>query len=245
MVELGGCGVHSLESLVYQICRARAQTSNRRSLLVGISGIDRTGNRHVVQQLAREVEAVGYRVAVVDADGWMNLPEVRACADKPAEHFYHYALRFDELFSQLVLPLRDRRSLSLDAEVADEASTTFQRRRYEFENIDVILLHGMFLFKWEFFPYYDLSIWVECSFETALQRVIRTEAPLGRDFNTVYFPAQRLHFTRDNPKSAATFVYESEPRALLSFAEVERPREWVGAQALDPSRLAAVNAPCA
>jgi uridine kinase len=31
-------------------------------------------------------------------------------------------------------------------------------------------------------------------------------------YQTIYFPAQELHFTRDNPRNAATAILPNDPR---------------------------------
>ena len=38
----------------------------------------------------------------------------------PAQHFYDHALRFEELFARLVLPLREHRTHRLEADLADQ-----------------------------------------------------------------------------------------------------------------------------
>ena len=94
----------------------------------------------------------------------------------------------------------------------------YRRRVYEFENVDVIALEGIYLLKRAFQAYYDLSIWIECSFDTALERAIsRAQEGLApeetvRAYRTIYFPAQKIHFQRDNPKAGATLIVTNDVR---------------------------------
>jgi uridine kinase len=116
------------------------------------------------------------------------------------------------LFTQLVLPLRDRRSIHLDADYAEETASEYRKHRYQFEDIDVILLEGIYLLKRQFQSTYDLSFWIECSFETSLDRAIaRSQEGLSpaetiAAYQTIYFPAQRIHFEQDQPLKAATAI---------------------------------------
>ena len=61
-------------------------------------------------------------------------------------------------------------------------------------------------------PRYDASLWVECPFETALERALRRnqegkpEAQLRADYERIYFPAQRLHIAQDAPAAHADLV---------------------------------------
>ena len=164
----------------------------------------------------RIAESLGDNVAVIAADGWLNLPHVRFRDENPAAHFYHHAFRFDEMFAQLILPLRQNREIDLETDYTDETAPSYRRHRYQFRGIDVILLEGIFLLKRELRAHFDLTCWIECSFETALARAVRRcqegLPPLEtiRAFTTIYFPAQRIHFVRDAPQASAEFIVPNE-----------------------------------
>jgi uridine kinase len=116
------------------------------------------------------------------------------------------------MFDELVLPLRRDRHIDITYEHTDETATAYRRARIVFENIDIILLKGIFLFKPQYIGHFDLRIWVECSFETALERAVnRCQEGLSREntvgaYRSIYFPAQRLHLERDHPKELAGIV---------------------------------------
>ena len=166
------------------------------------------------------LQARALRAAAVDIDGWLNLPSTRFNPSNPAEHFYAHAIRFDELFTALVLPLRDTRSIHLEADVAEETATAYRRHVYDFEDLDVIVLEGIYLLKRAFVAHYDVSIWVDCSVATALERAVARAqegmppADTVRAYRTVYFPAQEVHVRRDDPKSAAMVIVPNGPRRV-------------------------------
>ena len=156
------------------------------------------------------------RAVAINVDAWLNIE--RFDASDPAEHYYHHAIRHEAMFAQLIFPLRDHRSLRTEINYADETATEYRRRVYEFEDVDVIVLEGIYLLKRVFQAYYDLSIWIECSFETALERAVsRGQEGLSpeetiRDYRTIYVPAQEIHFQRDNPKAEATLTVNNDAR---------------------------------
>ncbi|MBC8280441.1 MAG: hypothetical protein H8E48_06620 [Chloroflexi bacterium] len=120
------------------------------------------------------------------------------------------------MFAQTVFPLLEKSSLCVDITFAYVTATEYRRRTLEFEDVDVILLEGIYLLKRGFQAYYDRSIWIECGFETALERAIsRGQEGLPpeetiRDYRTIYAPAQEIHFQRDNPKGAATLTVNND-----------------------------------
>jgi uridine kinase len=209
-------GNRRLAALIGRILGARRHVPAQRALLVGLSGIDGSGKGHTTACLDEQLRGVGQNVAVICADDWLNLPEACINRDNPAEHFYKHAIRLDEMFAQLILPLIRNRSIDLVTQCGDAKATVHRERRYLFSDIDIVLLEGIFIFKQTYRDRFDLKIWVDCSFQTALCRAIaRGQEGLPpaqtRDaFENIYFPAQRLHLRRDNPDDVADIVFKND-----------------------------------
>lgn len=216
-----------ISTVVDRILATRAAIAPARSALVAVSGIDGSGKGYVTAQILAALGARGMRAAGITIDGWLNLPDRRFNAAAPAEHFYRHAIRFEEMFSTLVVPLRDRRSHRVEADYTEETATAYRRHLYAYENVDVIVLEGIYLLKPALRAYYDLAVWIECTFATALERAIaRAQEGLPpaatiRAYETIYFPAQRIHFERDDPRRAATLIVDNDPR--LASAETQPP----------------------
>lgn len=198
------------------ILATRDRLPPARSALIGVSGIDASGKGHVTAQLADRLCRRGVRIAVLNVDGWLNLPARRFNSADPARHFYAHALRLEEMFARLVLPLRDQRRVRLTMNFVEETATEYQRRTVEYDDIDVVLLEGIFLFKPRFREHFDLRIWIDCTFETALHRAIGRgqealpPAETVRAYRTIYFPAQELHFQLDDPRACADLVIAND-----------------------------------
>lgn len=211
-------------SLVQPILSRLLQLPAGRSLLVALSGIDGAGKGHLARRLADALQQDGVNTALLGIDGWLNLPQRRFNPDSPAEHFYRHGLRLDEMFERLVLPLQRERSLRVEADLVTETATDYHRHVYDLQDVDVIVLEGIFLLKRAYQPYYDLSVWIDCSFETALERALARgqenlpPAETVRAYETIYFPAQRIHFRLDQPAAGADFRVNNDPRMLLRAA---------------------------
>jgi uridine kinase len=193
-----------------------APTRGRTAFLVAISGIDGAGKGHVTAQVSASLEKCGVRVAALSVDPWLRLPRERFNSTDPARHFYEQAIRFDEMFESLVLPLRNRRSVYLEADAVEETSTAYRRRLWLFEDVDVILLEGIYLFRSPYRRHYDFAAWLDCSFETALDRAVRraqeglSPEETARAYRSIYFPAQEIHFARDDPRASADVVLSND-----------------------------------
>src|SRR5213595_4193037 len=212
--------LNQLELLASRIVATRAEKSAKQAVLVGISGIDAGGKGFITEKIAQRLQEAGWRVATINADDWLNLPEVCMSRRSQGEHFYEHAMRFDKMFDQLIVPLQENRAVSFVTDCAD-ANGNRRKHRYEFRKVDVVLLEGIFLFKPAYRRHFDLTAWVDCSFATGLQRAIKRcqeglpPAETIRAFSTIYFPAQRIHFARDNPQEAAAFIIQNDDASRI------------------------------
>ncbi len=120
------------------------------------------------------------------------------------------------MFDRLVTPLVNERKVVVAADVAEETSDEFKRYEFSYDDIDLVLLEGIFIFKTLFRKHFDLQIWVDCGFETALNRAIaRGQEGLSPEatrkaYENIYFPAQRIHFELDDPMTSADMVIRND-----------------------------------
>ena len=209
--------VPDLTPVVSLVLNARHRVPPARALLVGISGIDASGKGYVAARLADVLRATGLATEVVGVDAWLNLPSVRFSEVDPGGHFYRYALRLDEMFERLVLPLKRNRAVDVEANVAEETATAFRRHRYRYRDVDVVLVEGIFLFRPPYRAHFDVAAWIDCSFETAQRRAIARgqeglpPAETVAAFERIYVPAQRLHFDLDAPAASADITIRNDP----------------------------------
>lgn len=192
------------------IAERRRDIPATRAMLVAVSGIDASGKGYVARGLSVALEPL--RVAIIGVDDWLNVPSIRFTDTDRASHFYRCAFRFDEMFEQLVLPLRDRRSIRVVCARATETAQELSPHEYVFEDVDVILLEGIFLLKKSLLHHYDWSIWVDCPWESALRRaVVRNQEGMPPEatqkvYKELYFPAQAIHLRYEDPIATADTV---------------------------------------
>ncbi len=68
--------LNQLDFLTSKIVATRTEKSAEQAVLVGISGIDAGGKGFITEKIAQRLQESGWRVATINADDWLNLPEV-------------------------------------------------------------------------------------------------------------------------------------------------------------------------
>jgi uridine kinase len=214
--------VVSLDEAVACIARLAGPRPRReRAALVAISGVDGSGKSHLARLLAARVGRAGRRVALIGIDPWQNPQTVRFSTAEPGPHFYRHAIRFEELFSQVVEPLAGDRALRLETRGIRTDADVWEPLVYDHRDVEVVLLEGIFLIRRDLVQRYDLRIWVECSLDTALRRALarnvenRPPEALREDYARIYHAAQRVHFALDAPRAAADLLLDNERDADL------------------------------
>ena len=197
-----------MRSLVHTIIqKSRLQSP----YIVGVSGIDGSGKGYISEKLHAQISAAGLSCSLIGIDGWLQPPSKRFSECDPGRYFYQYGFRFDEMQQQLFEPLR--RSGKVDFVAKHTDPTDAEERvdyHYQISRPDVIIFEGIFLLQDRFT--FDYSVWIECSYKTALARALErnqenlSEARIRSDYHTIYFAAQRIHIETDNPRGRCDFI---------------------------------------
>src|SRR6266498_1517390 len=180
---------------------------------VAISGIDASGKGYVTKLLEDDLRSYGLKVASINLDPWQNPIPVRLQKVNAGENFYKNVFRWNDVFKELIIPLRKTGSIYHAARLIRTDADQYYHFTFDYKEIDVLLIEAIFLFQEKYLDYYDFKVWIECSFETGLKRAIQRNVEkleaeqLIQDNNTYYYPAQRYHFEKDDPKAHADFIY--------------------------------------
>ena len=206
-----------INNLIEIILKNFYDHTNDHVFTIAISGIDASGKGYVAKRLQSELTGKGLRVANINLDPWQNSLAVRLAKENEAENFYQNVFRWCEVFSQLITPLRKDGSIQLTSRLIASHADEYFDFEFNYSHIDILLIEGIFLFQQKYLGQFDYKVWIDCSFETGLQRALQrnveklTMERLIEDYGKYYYPAQRLHFKKDNPKALSDVIYCNDP----------------------------------
>src|SRR5258705_3057118 len=206
----------NIPDLVDEILERYKQHPGTSLFTIGISGIDGSGKGYITGLVQQELAQKGYRVATINIDPWQNPIPIRLQKENAAENVYENIFRWNDFFEQLVFPLQKNKSIYLETQGIRSDADIYYPLVYDLKNVDILSIEGILLFKKKYLSYYNYKIWIDCSFEGALERAIERnvekleEERLRHDYHTFYYPAQHLHFEIDDPKQNADIVFINE-----------------------------------
>lgn len=196
-----------------------------KALIVAISGIEGGGKRELAAKTAELLRADGIRVALVRGADWEASKDVRFNVMNSPEEYYLNAYRYDEMFEELIIPLKLFSTLSKEIHLDDVMSPRVIA--YDFTDIDVIIIEGVYLLQDAYLDFYDYTCWMENDFDTAYMNltnrvnVEESQTSLVNIFELLIKPAAQYHMYTDDPQGAAKslFMQESLPEEVTDEAE--------------------------
>ena len=187
------------------------QKESRKAQIVAISGIEGGGKRALTEKIAAALKLEGVSVAIVHTDDWEAAESVRCNVMSSPEEYYLNAYRFDEMVEQLILPLKLFGSIKTSVTLDDVMNP--RTVEYDFNNIDIILIEGVYLLQEAYLDLYDYTCWVESDYDAAFARLAgqtnieQSQEALVNLFELLIKPAGQYHIYTDDPQGHAKSIY--------------------------------------
>lgn len=189
---------------------------------VGIDGVDAAGKTTLAGELAAEIIGRGRSVIQASVDHFHHPANIRkARGDESPEGYYRDSFDYPELITRLLEPLGPGGSRQYRTQAFDHREDMPVRQSVRTSEPDAILLfEGVFLHRPELRSHWDLSIFLEASFETTVARAERRDqgqlggsAAVRTRYQRRYVPGQRLYLTECRPWELATVVVHNDDPA--------------------------------
>ena len=230
--------------LVLDIARihSTAVASDCKPSILGISGVDASGKSRLAAELRDAFAVLDRPAVVVSVDDFHNPKETRYAAypDRPLS-YYRHTFDWQRLRQDILNPVRASRTsrtlrTSQTLRTSRTAPSTPQWpleltwQRFDIEKDEfvdkavsrldmdsVLIVEGVFLFRKELAPYFDLKVWLDISEEECLRRAVARDSSLFggerevvRRYREKYLPGQRIHVELDDPQARADVVVDND-----------------------------------
>ena len=221
-------------AVLEQVAQRIEAVSIERPIRVGVDGLDTAGKTTFGDELATLLRRTGRQVIRASVDGFHNPRPIHYQRGKLSPEGYYLDTFNVEAFRQLLLePFGQggtRLYVTTNYDLArEEAITPILERADE---TSILIVDGVFLHRPELRDYWDVSVYLRISPDTALQRAIKRDVVVFGSIEVVrerytqrYLPAQQTYVERCQPEQLATIVIEHNDPAEPHIISVRTPTD--------------------
>lgn len=205
---------NSAKEIKCALRQLHVRKGSNKAKIVAISGIEGGGKRALADKVADALRLDGISVAIVHTDDWEARDSIRFNVMNSPQEYYLNAYRLDDMVEELILPLK----LFGSVKTSTTLENVIQPRtiHYDLENIDIILIEGVYLLQSAYLDLYDYSVWIKSDFDAAFARldsqvnIEQSQEALVNLFEGLIKPAAQYHIYTDDPQGNAQSVYIEE-----------------------------------
>ena len=204
--------------VIEQIAQAILSVQSPFVARVAIDGVDGAGKTMFGDELGRTLEAWGANVIRASVDGFHHPRAVRSRRGRFCpEGFYRDSYDYATLRQVLLDPLSPGGSGQYVSAVFDHRNDAPVRSSTRQAAAgDILIFDGIFANRPELRGYWDLSVFLEVSFETSIRRLgARDGTPMDplAPLNRRYIEGQQLYLQECGPANHATVVVDNNELA--------------------------------
>lgn len=214
------------EVLLQTVAEVILEAPSHDILRVAIDGADGAGKTTFADELVAFLAESGREVIRASVDGFHHPREVRYRLGRGSpKGFYRDSYNYEGLKDALLDPLSPGGSgRYLTAMYDVEAEQPVEVPKKQAEPGAILLLDGIFLHRPELRGYWDVSVWLEVSFDVSIPRGAQRGTGFGSpdpyaESNRRYVEGQKLYLSESNPRQHATFVINNDDLNVPYFVK--------------------------
>lgn len=205
---------------VFNILQAKIIEVQKRKhtvVRVGINGIEGTGKTTFCQSLTEFLNKKGLKAIQITIDGYHNPQQVRYKQGRDsAKGYYEDAYNETEFIEKVLISSQKENPTYVDAIHNLETDQPLKPTTLSLTNKHIILTDGAYIFKKNYAPYWDLKIYLQTDFETALARGIQRDLILlggltsaKEKYKVRYHKASKMYIEENNPTTVADIIIDN------------------------------------
>lgn len=203
--------------------------SKPKPIRVAINGIEGTGKTEFTKKLTNFLNEIGKEAIHVTIDNFHNNREIRYKQGRNSAVGY-YEDSYDELnFVEKVLKSSQKSCPEITTATHDLISDNYlSLNPIKISNDSILLTDGAYLFKPNYRNYWDLKIYLQTDFQTAMHRGVERDTVLfgSKDiakekFELRYHKASKMYMEKNPPEEFADIIINN-----TDFSNLEILKRW-------------------
>lgn len=203
-----------IEKLIAERILARKGSA---PFIVGLDGVDTSGKTSLADRIHSELLARRVNSERISIDRFHNPSEIRMRRGRLSpEGFFYDSFNYEALIKNVFTPLRQQKGKIIKGIFDYKQNKPVKEQTIEVNASLIILFDGIFLNRDELAQYWDMTIFLDVSFETVMQRALKRDlAYLGSEenvlncYNSRYIPGEQIYLNTCRPKEKADIVIDN------------------------------------
>jgi len=189
-----------------------------RPVLVAFDGVDTSGKTTLADNIYQSMMSDSLLSPVrISIDKFHNPKHIRIQkGELSPEGFYSDSFNYDAILNYVITPVKNFDKYILTGVFDYKNETVIESNKIYITKDTVVLFDGIFMNRNELYKYWDLSIFLDISFETVIKRATARDTVFfgSRDavlnkYNNRYIPGQKIYFDECQPKERADIVIDN------------------------------------
>lgn len=203
-----------IEKLIAE--RILAKKGNK-PFIVGFDGVDASGKTSLADRVHSQLRARNANCARVSIDRFHNPAEIRLRRGRLSpEGFFYDSFNYEALIKNVFKPLKMQKGKIIKGIFDYKQNKPVDEQTIEIDASLIILFDGIFLNRDELAQYWDMTVFLDVSFETVIKRALKRDLEyLGSEENvltcykTRYIPGEQIYLETCRPKEKADIVIDN------------------------------------
>lgn len=199
-------------------------------LRVAIDGVDAAGKTILANELANALKYTQRQIIRASVDDFHNPEHLRRHKGSLSpEGFYFNSYNYMAMINALLIPLGPDGNLqyrlsAFNYHLNQPANSPLKTAKSD----AVLLMDGIFMLRPELLPYWDLTIYLDVSFNTVLERDVSRDAILfgspqqaAERYHKRYIPGQQIYLREANPLDKADILVDNNKLDEPEFIRIQ------------------------
>jgi uridine kinase len=189
-----------------------------KAVLIAFDGVDTAGKTFMADMVHEAMRKRGLFSPIrVSIDKFHNPRYIRIQrGELSPEGFFYDSFNYKHIRENVIEPVKEEKDTIIPAAYDYKSETECEETRVTITGDTVILFDGIFMNRDELFEYWDVSIFLEVSFDTVMERAITrdsdyfgSEEIVRERYAKRYIPGEKLYLEKCEPHKRADIVIDN------------------------------------
>jgi len=187
-------------------------------VLIAFDGVDNAGKTLFADRIYQEmIENFFLSPVRISIDKFHNPKSVRVKRGKfSPEGFFYDSFNYKSLIENVISPVKSNSDYLIYGVFDYRKDSAVDEVKIPISKDTVVLFDGIFLLRDELYKYWDISIFLDITFETVLKRALArdvrffgSEKEVIKKYNKRYIPGEKIYLDKCKPKERADIVIDN------------------------------------